>query len=281
MGIWKVVLERAEVILKGLADREDEIFRKRREAEERQDRAEKRRRIHAENQVGGTHMQNGHDYVPVRPLPPSRPSESIPLIAASSPSTAPSIPGLPARPAFVVPPTADNAKEVATLVGGSNSSIVANRKAIRMANLSAADLIKAEMASGNVAIREPEPVDAAKEKNASAAAKLKAELLGGIGEEEDVDVEMEESVVVEEKVEEPVVVEEKDGEEITSPRGKKRKADEDGDSSEGPDGEETNGESDEVDSFLASAVTTPGKVRPAPIKLLGNNMAEQEDTVKL
>ncbi|KAL8287373.1 hypothetical protein RQP46_003825 [Phenoliferia psychrophenolica] len=285
----KVNLERAEVILKGLADREDEIFRKRREAEERQDRTDKRRRIDAESRVGGTHIQNGHDYVPVRPQAPARPE--IALVPASAAPTLPAVSGLPQRPAWVVPPAEVDAnamdieakeKQLAGMVG-SNSSIVANRKAIRMANISAADMIKAELASGDI---EPQDATAVKQ-NLSAAEKLKAELLGGGGDDDTTMNEVEK--VVEAQVEEAVpalnatpAVEEAIPveDEGTSPRGIKRKA-------EGleEEAEEDDEEDDEtVDAFLASSlipVAVPAVIKPAELKLLGNNMVEQEDSVKL
>lgn len=296
----KVNLERAEVILKGLADREDEIFRKRREgasffwlvalciassdsylsttAEERQDRTDKRRRIDAENRVGGTHIQNGHDYVPVRPQAPARPDIALVPAAPAGSSSLPAVSGLPQRPAWVVPPAeaADSnamdveakEKQLAAMVG-SNSSIVANRKAIRMANLSAADILKAELASGDI---EPED-SAAVKKNADAAAKLKAELLGGGG--DDPDTPMGDVAAVEQAL--PVASESE------APRGIKRKAD--GVVDDEADAEPDDDEDESVDAFLASSlIPAPASahtVKPPTLKLLGNNMVEQEDSVKL
>lgn len=220
-------------------------------AEERQDRNEKRRKIdqqhraNAEQRKGGTHVQNGHDYVPVKPNP--------------LPST-----GLPPKPAATP-------VDVAAMVG-SNASIVANRKAIRMANLSAAEMIKAELAGGG----------ADGEKNLSAAEKLKRELKGESGE-----------ASVEEVVEEePVVAKEKEDETMpdatpaeTTPRGTKRKAGEAvsapaSDTEDTTEVEET--EDSEVDSFLSKAIVAPAEKssKLPPLKMMGNNVVEQDDTVK-
>lgn len=221
-------------------------------AEERQDRNEKRRKIdqqhraNAELRKGGTHVQNGHDYVPVKPTP--------------LPSS-----GLPPKPQ---PAPAD----VAAMVG-SNASIVANRKAIRMANLSAAEMIKAELAGGG----------ADGEKNLSAAEKLKRELKGESG------ASIEE-IVEEEKKEEPAAAAEDSNmadaaPAETTPRGIKRKAGEAvsapaSDTEETTELEET--EDSEVDSFLSKAIVAPAEKssKLPPLKMMGNNVVEQDDTVK-
>lgn len=250
-------------------------------AEERQDRTDKRRRIDAENRQGGTHMQNGHDYVPVKPTP-ARPALPPASYALPNDSTLPPGPSsLPARPAWVVPPVEEAKPDIAAMVG-SNSSIVANRKAIRMANLSAAEMIKAELAGGAVAD------STAVKRNLSAAELLKKELAGESVEEDTTMAEPEKIVeIVEEAMEavpEPAVaaveVDETmgiDGE----PRGHKRKADE----VEEEKVEEDEDEDEEaVDAFLAAsllpAVVVPGIQVPAPLKLMGNNVVEQEDTVQ-
>lgn len=105
IGIWKdalrtneldgwvtqhgsVELKRLQVILGGLAQREDEIFRKRKEAEERQDRGEKRRRIAQQtngNAKVGDNTTQGHDYVPVHSL--NKGPHAQPAPAASSVDT--------------------------------------------------------------------------------------------------------------------------------------------------------------------------------------------------
>ncbi|KAM0789101.1 hypothetical protein ACM66B_003157 [Microbotryomycetes sp. NB124-2] len=271
----KVNLERAQIILDQLAQREDDIFRKRREDEERQDRNEKRRRIEAnarkdaEAQRGGTHMQNGHEYVPVRPAAPQRPPAN-----------------LPQKPAATMD-SKSRVQDVAGLVG-SNSSIVANRRAIRMANLNAAEMIKAELSAGSNTV---EPVqDLAKGKNLSAAEMLKQELKKEEDKGQEVKVEdvveaivEDETKQVENKVEE--VVEAAMVEDATvaptssSPRGVKRKADEaqvDEDAEDDDDDEEE----EEEDAVAVKAPAGEASKLP-PLKQVGNNMVEQEDTVKL
>ncbi|KAI0663130.1 XRN 5'-3' exonuclease N-terminus-domain-containing protein [Cubamyces menziesii] len=128
-------LSRAQIILEGLARREDEIFRRRREAEERQDHAAKRRKLEKDIRDGVV-----------------APSASLNLTAAPA---APS--SLPARPDFAAkadsiglggPKTAETASHApaaARALAGSNRDIVANRHAIRLANMSAAEMLKAEM----------------------------------------------------------------------------------------------------------------------------------------
>ncbi|KAM5534858.1 hypothetical protein V8D89_011413 [Ganoderma adspersum] len=132
-------LSRAQIILGGLARREDDIFRRRREAEERQDQNAKRRKI--EKEVGANGASVG-------------PNPSLNLTAA------PTAPGsLPPRPDFAAkadsiglggPKTAETVAFTPTAsqaLAGSNRDVVANRAAIRLANMSAAEMLKAEMAS--------------------------------------------------------------------------------------------------------------------------------------
>ncbi|GAA5868758.1 hypothetical protein JCM3774_003881 [Rhodotorula dairenensis] len=294
MGIWKssldrmggyltnhgkVELARAQIILEQLAMREDEIFRKRREAEERQDRAEKRRRVDRENQQttsqrssagnhaqlsqgGGQTHRNGVEYVEVN---------------ANGSTAASSASNLPARPAAEESGTP--AKSAASMVG-SNKSIVANRMALRMANLSAADMLKAELAGESVApsvdasdsetelAQEQQAEEAGRaeaEKNSAAAAKLKAELLA---------------------TETP--------EDETSPRGMKRPAavavdDESVDSAFDQEAGDDDDEDANVNAFLQDSLVPPKPAmvaglnieQPPPLKLLGNNVVEQDDAVKL
>ncbi|GAA5866607.1 hypothetical protein JCM8547_005474 [Rhodosporidiobolus lusitaniae] len=294
----KVRLERAQIILEQLAMREDEIFRKRREAEERQDRAEKRRRIDRENQQtnsqrssaanhsqlkqgGGETHRNGVEYVPVN---------------ANGTTATPGPSGLPAKPTWAdgeagqdkTATTAAQKQAATSTMVGSNASIVANRKALRMANLSAADMIKAELAAASgqgeldtpleqEAAHEAEQVDskaledekaaeeagkAEAEKNSAAAAKLKAELLG-----EAVD--------------------------DTSPRGTKRPAPPEAPGAELDEAleEEADDEDEdaEVNAFLTDSLLPPKPAmvagldiaQPPPLKHMGNNVVEQDDMVKL
>lgn len=311
MGIWKsslermggyltehgkVKLDRAQIILEQLAMREDEIFRKRREAEERQDRAEKRRKIdreardtaqansikssaanHSQLGAGNTHS-GGVEYVQVQPLPSS--------VQAAGPG------GLPPKPTFAAD-SGKAAQDVSAFVG-DNASIVANRRAIRMAGLKASDTNHslnltaagaAATAGLGVEVTQQEEeemkvekqaeeagLEEAKKSNASAAAALKAALLAGTLEEDD-----------------PVQA----GHTDTSPRGTKRKA---------PPSNLTSGDAtpvdeeageresdDKVNAFLADSLLPPtpatvaglGAQVPPELKPMGNNVVEQEDTVKL
>ncbi|KAF8165046.1 XRN 5'-3' exonuclease N-terminus-domain-containing protein [Crassisporium funariophilum] len=152
-------LSRAQVILEGLAKREDEIFQRRREAEERQDQNAKRRKLE---------QQQRSDFS-------AGPSKTM---ALTTPATAPSAtssiasnavhPSLPQRPTYDFAANADsiglgaaptpqsiaNAPAAVQALAGSNRDIVANRRAIRMANMSAAEMLKAEL-SGLSPVKPP------------------------------------------------------------------------------------------------------------------------------
>lgn len=227
---------------------------------ERQDRNDKRRKIEAENRQNGTHLQAGHDYVTVKPLPSSSKSST----------------GLPSRPTWNAPvESAPVDAVVAEAVGGGNSSIVANRMKIRMANLSAGEMLKAELggAKGGVVT------------NAAAALKLKRELMGEVDEEEE-EVK-EEETKGEVKEEEEIKEEKMDESSIESPlRGIKRKVEELATKSE-EDSEES-----AIEDFISAVPTTKEIVIPGvggvrattvttapPITVTGNTV-EQEDTVQ-
>ena len=115
-------------------------------AEERQDQNAKRRKLERQNNSGESMKLSGASYVAV----------------PSSVATPANIhPTLPQRPAFdlVVPgalpassssPTTPDKALLAKgskAMSGSNHDIVANRHAIRMANMSAAEMLRAEMSS--------------------------------------------------------------------------------------------------------------------------------------
>ncbi|KAF7313569.1 5'-3' exoribonuclease [Mycena chlorophos] len=141
-----MVLERAQIILEGLAQREDEIFRKRRETETRQDENAKRRKIEADSRKR------------------VKPSSSLSLTALPA-APHPVHPSLPPRPNFAANADAlgfgaqsaahSAAPIAAQALAGSNHDVVANRRAIRMANMSAAEMLKAEL-NGAVPVR-PNP----------------------------------------------------------------------------------------------------------------------------
>lgn len=115
-------------------------------AEERQDQNNKRRKMEANG-------SNGIPMVAVTPSPA--------LQLSATPSAPPVHSSLPQRPAFdsfeaqanalgLGAPSAstesDNPAAIKAAVSGSNHDWVANRRAIRMANMSAAEMLKAEMA---------------------------------------------------------------------------------------------------------------------------------------
>ncbi|KAH0587221.1 hypothetical protein H2248_006029 [Termitomyces sp. 'cryptogamus'] len=150
----RLELARAQIILEGLAKREDEIFRKRREAEERQDQNAKRRKLEQQNSKAG--FTTGPSPTLGLTVNPVNPSPSVPSAH----------PSLPKRPTYDFAATADsiglgaapttqsvqNVPTAAQALAGSNRDVVANRRAIRMANLSAAEVLKAEL-SGLVPVK--------------------------------------------------------------------------------------------------------------------------------
>lgn len=138
----KVEMARAQIILEGLAKSEDEIFQKRKQDEERQEDRNKRQRRDDHRRQDeakarregrpiprpGQMQMKGQDYVTVTPTNTARGGSNHP--------------GLPSRPA---PPKQEDQRKGMDAMGGSNNDIIANRKAIRMANLSAAEALKAEL----------------------------------------------------------------------------------------------------------------------------------------
>jgi 5'-3' exoribonuclease 2 len=158
----QLVLSRAQIILEGLARREDEIFRKRQETEQRQDQEAKRRRI--EKSGAGENAAGDIQF--------AAPSAKLGLTASTT-----SLSSLPQRADNAFAAKADSiglgaprnaqslevAPVAAQALAGSNRDVVANRAAIRMANMSAAEVLKAEL-SGLVPVKQsasapkPEPV---------------------------------------------------------------------------------------------------------------------------
>jgi 5'-3' exoribonuclease 2 len=150
-------LKSVQIIMEGLARREDDIFRRRREGmsvfhcsqgpyltciavEERaasNQRENKRRKVEVSTGSGG-------------------PSAALRLTEAPSAPSLLAHPSLPAKPDFAQKADAlglgakqDSKSDdaVATqAMAGSNRDVVANRAAIRMANMNAAEMLKAEMA---------------------------------------------------------------------------------------------------------------------------------------
>ncbi|KAI9507709.1 exoribonuclease 2 [Russula earlei] len=128
----QLVLHRAQIILDALARREDDIFRKRREYEERQNQNAKRRKVEAQTSGTGPSpsLNLAADF-------------NVPRRLGDFAAKADSIGMGGIKDADAV----NNAGAAAWALGGSNRDVVANRAAIRMANLSAAETLKAELAS--------------------------------------------------------------------------------------------------------------------------------------
>ena len=162
----KVHMDRAQVILEGLAKSEDMIFQKRKEDEERQESREKRRRVDEHRrqdeakamkvaaEAPGTTTINGTDYVDVtatarggalHPSLPSRPNASEGADEAVKPK---------GKKLTAIQREAEAMKQAGNLLleaQASNRDVVANRRKIRMANISnqsAAEALKAELAGG-------------------------------------------------------------------------------------------------------------------------------------
>jgi 5'-3' exoribonuclease 2 len=120
-------------------------------AEERQDQESKRRKLEREqkqSQVKTVSTGTG-------------PSPALALTTSTNTLSGPlAHPSLPPRPSFdfaakadsigfgakPTPQSIQNAPAAAQALGGSNRDVVANRAAIRMANMSAAEMLKAELA---------------------------------------------------------------------------------------------------------------------------------------
>ncbi|KAH9947299.1 exoribonuclease 2 [Amylocystis lapponica] len=143
----RLELSRAQIILEGLARREDDIFRRRREAEERQDQNAKRRKLEKDGvpsilTAGGPAASLNLTALPSAPNP----------FAQSTPHPLPARPQSAAKADSIGqggPKTAEalqHAPIAAQALAGSNRDVVANRFAIRMANMSAAEMLKAELA---------------------------------------------------------------------------------------------------------------------------------------
>lgn len=121
-------------------------------AEERQDHEAKRRKLEKEQRQSAT-LGSG-----------TGPSPALALTASTTelsggPSAHPSLPPRPSFPANAdsiglgAKPTAESmlyAPMAAQALGGSNRDVVANRAAIRMANMSARDILKAEQAGSGL-----------------------------------------------------------------------------------------------------------------------------------
>ncbi|KAJ8086306.1 5'-3' exoribonuclease 2 [Marasmius tenuissimus] len=121
-------LKRTQIILEGLAKREDEIFRKRREDEEREEQRAKRRKLEKDGVVNAS--TGSVASLPQRPSSNHNFAAKADSIGLGAPQTEESLKHL------------HSAQQA---LAGSNSDVVKNRAAIRMANMSARDVLRAEM----------------------------------------------------------------------------------------------------------------------------------------
>lgn len=364
-----VDLKAAQVIMSGLADREDDIFRKRKQNEEREEAQaqEKRRRIEiadarrnggnaTQSQSEQQSFRNGIDYVPViKETQPAQPAASAATESAVSAKASVIATPKPKNPMFVTSRpvnasirggfihSASNQAAASTNGSDMNKDLVANRAAIRKANLSAADMLRAELAAGKGDKKEVEPAAAETaepatdavvaalppseeetERKSDTAVKSEADSAIEAGATQSLAVEPDgtEDVlistppVVPESVEEDVPKAAVDGTGVAaivsedqpmagdeqSPRGKKRSADEAGipasrsqaeieDSKEAdsaangdepsPSSSSSDNEDDDDDADAGNVSVLPAQAHvPKPLKHLGGNMVEQEDTVQ-
>jgi len=292
----KVNMARCQYILDGIAAQEDGIFQKRKQDEERQAERQKRRRREDHNRqdqeakreakaagkdTRGSMQMNGTDYEQV-------------VVRADSARGGANHPSLPQRPAFDIVPKAEAAKPVVGKPGkkltyaqqaaslkagleamsGSNLDVVKNRKAIRMANMSAAEKLKAELegngaAEGDKAERMEEETTEVKEEDDGAA------------DEGDVSMDVEGLPHGKKR--------KHDSDEEVPSQGKKRKDDEEGDEDdEGEDEDEDKDEDeDEDDEENADDVDDDAPVNPddahvpkKKLKINPDGTVDYEDTVR-
>ncbi|TIB71087.1 hypothetical protein E3Q23_03942 [Wallemia mellicola] len=123
-----VNLPRVQMILDGLASSEDEIFRRRKETEDRQDRNQKRRKI--EQHKRDLELRNkGSNRAP---LPENRNMD----LSTESSTNSMNVGGV-------------EYKNQSEFIGiKDNNDLIANRHKIRMANMNAAEMLKAQMSGG-------------------------------------------------------------------------------------------------------------------------------------
>ena len=276
-----VRMERAQFILDGLAAREDGIFAKRKEgslhslcltdsvsyerlvrtAEERQDANEKRRRI-GNNGGGNPLMNEGRPALPPKPSTdndlPSR-TDYVPV--QGRPNSA-----MSSRPSTPLPSQQDAFKP------GDNKPM--DKAAVRAANLSAAELLRQEIGQST------SPAAKSDQSTEAISATVTASALDGIpglnGSTDD-------------SIPGFGIATTEETTDTTSPRGIKRKADEadvpatrtDAEATDPPlvIEEEDDASSSDIEEGISVLNATVTQT-PAPLKMLGDNMVEQEDTVK-
>ena len=134
-----VNLSRAQLMLNGLAESEDEIFRKRRETEERQNANAKRRKIEQQRRESGYYRRENSYYKSDRaPLPSDR-NMDLDKESSKNDNNDANVGGVDYVPQLFKPNESIDKK--------SNDELIENRHKIRLANLSAADSLKSELNS--------------------------------------------------------------------------------------------------------------------------------------
>ncbi|WWC91178.1 uncharacterized protein L201_006119 [Kwoniella dendrophila CBS 6074] len=305
----KVNLDRAQIILEGLAKNEDEIFQKRKEDEERQEHHQKKRRIddhRRQNEAKGkgatgdaqhtrfdsspkkgTMQLNGQDYVAVQPSATARGGALHP--------------SLPTRPGFDLVPKTEAKEDPADAVKkamsntASNSDIVKNRRAIRMANLNAAEALKAELLGESSEDKEINTVtventeDEEKEQLPAEEAK---NILEKQGEDEGVDEEIIEPALKDDEDEgeapigdETIELDQNEAQESPARPNKRKRDRGDGENDEENDDEDNGSSSSSSSDDDDDAPPNPEADQPIPKKKLKVNpdgtVDGYEDDVKL
>jgi 5'-3' exoribonuclease 2 len=159
----KVDLKNIQRVMEGIASLEDDIFRKRRDAEERQDATQKRRRIEDHTRQRAQHASERRARGEPEPDSDTMSHGGTDYVAVSVDARA-----------------QDEARKraLAALESGDKGQVIDNQRAIRMANLSAAERLKAEMAGAKAQAARPSgPVkqEAGSSTNGDAAAGVPAE----------------------------------------------------------------------------------------------------------
>jgi 5'-3' exoribonuclease 2 len=272
----RVNLGRLQHILDGLASREAEIFRKRRETEERaesrnaQFRSGGNSNPHAMARQGGGQRGVDSSAEKRRKTGPESFAEVMAVHASYVPVRQTAV-GLPARPSES---TVAVAEEL-------------SKAEVKNANLSAAERLKAEMLADDDEAEKAALVGADEKvaKVDDKAAKVEVDeaevLMAQIVKEIEAEAAVKDEGVTDIKVDEPDV----------AARGIKRKAEEEVPAEDGKDAiateladaldADSSSSSDEETEVISAIPLKILKTVPAPLKVVGNNMVEQEDSVKL
>ncbi|KAN0062347.1 5'-3' exoribonuclease 2 [Thecaphora frezii] len=275
-----VELAHAQLILAGLAQEEDEIFRKRKELEERQEANRKRRAEEDERRKRGNKddgFKHGEtDYVEVKPRKPKSAAETEkPAFNGMSVEEAKQQANANAK--------SYDPRKKAVILGGDNNEVVRNRHAARQANKDAAEALKAELAGNAKSCSGAAPAS-----NEPSAKKRKVDGEAAVAVEENGNANGSDSSNGEAAKEGDSAADaqgEASGQDTTSsPVSKKRKADEaDADADADAEGEDVDDEiiagldDDEDDNEDVDPVTSSSK----RLQVNPDGTVTYEDTVKL